>query len=389
MKSARGFSLIELMVSIVIGMLAVVFVTRTLISFEITRRDSTGGSDSMQNGIVALFTMENEASQAGWGLNHPQVSGCDASFSDSSGFQLANVGGAVNPRPLAPVVINFSAVTGDPDTISFYSGSSPGGSGALPLFSDAAAGATSIDLKDPTAFGFKQNDVLLIAQTDGTCAVVQAASAPDPVVIGSSTVSRISLADARFSPPAGLPIASPSDGSLVFNLGSQATLVLHTWSIANGRLMLRASDLTESAATAQVAVSDIVSIKALYGFDTTPAATWLPDSGLNVTQWSRAMIDADNNGDIGNPADYQRIAAIRLAVVARSREPDKGLASECATTPNAPVVFSTTEPIGIATIPISVNVDVAGAPENYWKCYRYRTFETIVPIRNAGWRPGE
>jgi type IV pilus assembly protein PilW len=22
-----------------------------------------------------------------------------------------------------------------------------------------------------------------------------------------------------------------------------------------------------------------------------------------------------------------------------------------------------------------------------WKCYRYRVFETIVPLRNSGWRP--
>jgi type IV pilus assembly protein PilW len=33
-----------------------------------------------------------------------------------------------------------------------------------------------------------------------------------------------------------------------------------------------------------------------------------------------------------------------------------------------------------------VNVAVAGDTLD-WKCYRYRVFETIVPIRNAQWRP--
>ena len=33
-----------------------------------------------------------------------------------------------------------------------------------------------------------------------------------------------------------------------------------------------------------------------------------------------------------------------------------------------------------------VNVAVAGDTMD-WKCYRYRVFETIVPIRNAQWRP--
>ena len=53
-----GFSLIELMISVVIGVLAMMFVMRTTIDFEAARRGSIGGSDSMQNGVVALFSME-------------------------------------------------------------------------------------------------------------------------------------------------------------------------------------------------------------------------------------------------------------------------------------------------------------------------------------------
>jgi type IV pilus assembly protein PilW len=49
-------------------------------------------------------------------------------------------------------------------------------------------------------------------------------------------------------------------------------------------------------------------------------------------------------------------------------------------------VFAREEPFGVAALPVQVNVAIAGDGID-WKCYRYRVFETIVPLRNAGWRP--
>jgi len=40
----------------------------------------------------------------------------------------------------------------------------------------------------------------------------------------------------------------------------------------------------------------------------------------------------------------------------------------------------------VAAREITVTLALAGDTLS-WKCYRYRVFETIVPIRNAGWRP--
>jgi type IV pilus assembly protein PilW len=109
------------------------------------------------------------------------------------------------------------------------------------------------------------------------------------------------------------------------------------------------------------------------------------------------MLDADNDGIVGGSGDYQRLAAVRLAVVARSREPEKPDAggTTCpktnppiapATTPQMPTVFALQQPSAIATVPIQVNVAVAGDPID-WTCYRYRVSETIVPLRNSGWKP--
>jgi type IV pilus assembly protein PilW len=40
----------------------------------------------------------------------------------------------------------------------------------------------------------------------------------------------------------------------------------------------------------------------------------------------------------------------------------------------------------VTAVPVTVDVAVAG-DSNDWRCYRYRVFETVVNLRNAGWRP--
>ncbi|HBI69462.1 MAG TPA: pilus assembly protein PilW, partial [Massilia sp.] len=74
---------------------------------------------------------------------------------------------------------------------------------------------------------------------------------------------------------------------------------------------------------------------------------------------------------------------LRIAVVARSAARERPDADgNCTATAEQPVVFASAVPEGVAAAPITV--DVGG---DDWGCYRYRVFETIVPLRNAGWRP--
>ena len=84
----RGFSLIELMVAVVVGMLAMIFATRLLVTSEQQKSAAVGGSDSMQNGMLAMFQINTDAAQAGWGINDALVNGCNTLMQDTEGFQL-------------------------------------------------------------------------------------------------------------------------------------------------------------------------------------------------------------------------------------------------------------------------------------------------------------
>ena len=379
----RGFSIVELMVSVVIGMLALMFATRMITGGESTRQAALGGSDSMQNGMLALYSMSNDATQAGFGLNDPILAGCDTLFNDKRGYTLAqaNRDSAVI-QPLAPVVITNGAKS---DTISLYSGSSLTGTGTVRIVGDYTAG-TSVTL-DSEPYGFRANDVIVVAPEarDAKCSLAQVSVTPSA---GATTkILRFDTgADQRFN-SGDLNADYKANATRIFNLGPGDKLAFHTWSVKDGFLQLRATDLANSGATATTIADNLVSIKAQYGFDTRPTASFNPETGATVTKWSSTMIDADNDTVNGGAGDFQRIVAVRLAVVARGKAPQRPApGAACNATPAAISVFGSEQPKGVTPAPVTLDLAIAGDTVD-WNCYEYRVFETIVPIRNAAWRP--
>ncbi len=378
----RGFSLVELMVSVAIGMLALLFTLRMVGGAEQTRRSALGGSDEMQNGMVALFSLGNDASGAGYGLNDPILAGCNTQLSDTLGYELAPATrGTATVTPLAPVVIESHGA--NPDRISFYAGTSVGGTPTLRLTGDAAAGAAQLDV-DRISYGFSRGDVLVVApeQPGGDCRVVQRSDT-------DQTASRVMLETGngmRFN--GGTSTASfKGFAARVFDLGPAGNLAFRSWSVADGYLQLQAAAPDAAAGQPATVAEDIVSIKAQYGFDTRTGSAFLPQNGLQVNRWSATMIDADGSGTTGDNGDWQHIAAVRLAVVARSKAVEHPAAgAACTATTAQPVVFAGDAPTGVAGVPVTLDVAVAGDPVD-WRCYRYRAFETVVTLRNAGWRP--
>ncbi|MGZ5199597.1 MAG: PilW family protein [Telluria sp.] len=385
-RRATGFSLVELMVSVVIGMLALMFAVKVITGAEVNKQAALGGSDSMQNGMLAMFSINNDAAQAGYGLNDPVLDGCDTVMTDTGGYTLASATrGAVTVHPLAAAVIGSGGA--GPDTITLYSGSSMGGTGTLRLTTDYVGGATiNVDRKP---YGFSQGDVVVMAPEagGGQCALAQISSNPGalPSPPSQQYVMISGGGGNRFNSGA-LGVSYNAGTARLFDLGPAKSLSFHTWSVSDGFLRLSATDLSGAGGGAAVA-DNIVSIKAQYGFDT--SAPFNPDvAGLRVSQWSATMIDADGDGVTGGAGDYQRVAALRIAVVARSKSPERAApgSTTCSATAAKPTVFSSAQPSGVTAVPVTVDVAVAGDAVD-WKCYRYRVFETIVPLRNTGWRP--
>jgi len=383
-----GFSLVELMVSVVIGLLAVLFATRIMTDNERNKDAALGGANSMQNGMSAMFSINGDVEQAGFGLNDPLLVGCNTIFNDSEGYQLpaATRGAAATAvRPLAPVLIE-SGGTGS-DRLTTMAGSAAGGTPVLRLNANYNNGSTTL-VVDRVPYGFYVGDAIVVAPevVGADCALAQVARDPNLDPPPGQQQLRIGGAGLRFN-NGGLGAQYTGNTARIFNLGPGEKLAFHTWSVERGFLRLRSTDMAGAGAASQPVADNIVLFKAQYGFDRRTSAIFSAATSNQVDTWSPTMIDADNNGVIGSPGDYGRIAALRLGIVARSRYPQKPAAgSQCNATTVAPTLFGSAQPGNVAAVPVTLGLAVQGDALD-WKCYTYRVFETVAPLRNAGWRP--
>ena len=394
-RRRSGFSLVELMVAVVIGLLALLFATRLVINGESNKDAAVGGSDSMQNGMLAMFQLSGDASSAGWGLNDPLVAGCNTTFSDGNGYQLLTAQrDTTSITPLASVVIQSNGA--EPDVISFNSGNDNAAIGSIPLYGPYA-GEGYVSSSQTKPYGYNDGDVLVLGTIAGDrpCTLVQIAG-PNPA---NGNQLLIGGTGYRYNPQASMAQSYDPKVTYMYNLGRGDLLHFHTWSVSNGVLLLRATELSGAEGAGVSVVDNVVSIKAQYGFDTRAIAGYDPNppnngkdliatsNGMQVTQWSASMIDADGDGVVGGMGDYQRIAAVRIAVVARSKTAEKpGVSGACTATKDQPQVFTTNVPNTVTAVPMTLDVAVTGDTVD-WKCYHYRTFETIVPILNSQYRP--
>eukprot|EP01136_Pigoraptor_vietnamica_P001260 Opistho-1_new@27653 len=110
---AGGFSLIELMVAMAIGLLCTLVIASVLSVTEGQRRGTTSGADAQIGGSLALYAVQREVAMAGYGFaSEPNAVGCNLQ---------ARFNGAVVtalPAQLAPVFITQGgAGVSDPCTL--------------------------------------------------------------------------------------------------------------------------------------------------------------------------------------------------------------------------------------------------------------------------------
>lgn len=345
-----GFSLIEIMVGMVIGLLSTIIVMQVFATFEGQKRTTTGGADAQTNGVIGLYTIERDARMGGYG------------FAEAAGCALARSFGGVALAPLAlsPVTIADGA-GGLPDSITILSGNKSSWSVPIRVISVHTQADTQFNTN--AVLGITQGD-LLVAYEEATppnCTLFQVDNANpvlNPIVHAAGSWNGNS---------AVFPAAGFSTDALLMNLGSFQS---HGYSIdASSNLVFTDYSSATNTESAQILSPDVVSIQAEYGFDTRFGA----QLDAQVDTWSATMIDADASATTGDAGDINRIYALRFALVARNglkEKPDSGTGL-CNITTAGPTWAG-------GTISLTADAD--------WQCYRYKTFETIVPLRNTLWR---
>jgi type IV pilus assembly protein PilW len=219
---------------------------------------------------------------------------------------------------------------------------------------------------------------------------------------------------ARFNRAGGLGVlyggAVTANVTRVFNMGNlyepagtPTIPVSNTYAIdASHNLAVSSAFVIDPATNKAPRVSpvadNIVHMRVQYGLDdgigdgsVTFAGTFVAGDGLV----DRFVPAATFNAIV--PAPWQSLIALRVAIVARSAQPERPLGSDgtnCDATTDG--TESTPGPdrrprwsgSGIAggALDVSASGDPSATSPAYWKCYRYRVFETIIPLRNWIWR---
>lgn len=375
-----GFSLVEIMVGLVIGMLAILVMMQVFAVFEGQKRTTTGGSDALQNGSYSMYLLEGHLRAAGSGFaigTTPNILGCP-------------IGGIAAPAFMAPAppaarmipVLIADGGGGASDSITVIFGTASGIANRVGFSGATAVGDTSIPVT--STFGFNLNDLVLAVDQVGvmpaTCTIEQITAAP-PVVPGPMAVTGL---DSAYSA-----------SSLLVNLGPGPTGAADA--NANGPVLTQFAVLNNPAGSASFSLAaldmlrrspglgaptaladNVVNIQAQYGVDTTvPAADDVIDAWVEPTGvWAAAAL---------TPAQIVQIKAIRLGIVVRSGLIEKKTpGGACTTTTVAPVPLPAVAAAGtIPARPATPAMDTTGITD--FGCYRYKVFETVIPIRNVIW----
>jgi len=359
-----GFSLVEILVGLVIGLLATLVIMQVFSVFEGQKRSTSGSADAQTNGSIALMNIQRDLQMAGYGLPPLMIEVGLDNFSsllcDPSPVYDHDGNPATPNLGLSPIVIQDGpANANDVVTVRYSTNASMGG---IPINISSTLNATApLGLAVLNNIGCKNGDIVLISNGTASCTMTKIADAngnPDSPINISLDVN---------TPLVG-PLAPGVTNSRLACMGNWRD---HTYDIFNNELRL-----TDENGIQQPIVSEVVNIQAQYGVSALATSNqvnqWVNATGAT---WGAAMTVANRN----------RIKAVRIVVVVRNGLREKeNVTNTCTTNKgvinNGPCAWDDTDYDAAPMIDLSTDPD--------WRKYRYKSFETIIPLRNMLWSRG-
>ena len=367
----QGFTIVELMVGVFIGLISVLIVSQVLVVNESQKRTTTAGSDSLVNSALALYAIERDGKNAGYGI---------ASVASLVGCEIRAIndkfnGGAVMNWILTPAIITNGS-NGAPDTLRFLASAKMGIN--LPTTITEPHPPEAANFFVNSDVGISEGD-LMIAVPAGGCVtgtswatVIQvtkdAVNNPNPNGQGQGLNQVLhNSGKSDWNPSGGaniMPDGGYLKGDYLTNLGQMSD---RSYTIANNALQLTENS-TNGMGTISVLQPHIIQLQAQYGKDTDGDAI----NCNSISTW-------DNTTPASNDAAWQKICAVRVAIVARSNQWEKEEVTVDDTT--------CTNPRAVCWYGGQISgLNSGNTNADDWKHYRYKVFQTVIPFRNLIWR---
>ena len=403
-KSSRGFGLVEIMIALLVGMLALLVVMQVYSVSEGFKRTTTSGSDAQTNGATALYFIERDVRMAGYGIATKESDGALAICTNVKAYNANRLPSAsklfdFGSAALYPMVINPAGIpVGDANT-DIIQMSYSGSFGMVGEGNTFTALADNSYLLNPRV-GFRLGDLVLAVQSGRDCTIAEVTSLPSgsqcDEADNASQSAWVKHGTAAYKTV--YPIASPCGtvtpawndsanppldvtftAGKLYNLGPPGGFVSRVYAVRGGRLTVcdmtayDCTDATEATnANNQVATvywatvaEGIVSLQAQYGHaadDSGAVSTWSKTTPTTFVGWTRML-------------------ASRIAVVSKSGQYEKNDGTD-----GAPVFASSLPNWPDGTSMNSTLSTALNTGDNAH--YRFKTFLSVIPMRNMVWAGG-
>jgi type IV pilus assembly protein PilW len=357
-RRQTGFSIIEIMVGVVIGMIAVLVIYQVFATSEGIKRNITAAGDAQQNGLLSSFMMGIELANAGNGL---------AVAAQDLGTCTPTAAMKDSLRPI-PLLITPGATANNPDSFVIYY--SVARTLIAPALFTSAAAANS-DYQVQSANGFKKGDLIVAITNPSGAGDCYSSRITDNVP--AADVNGIVAITHTNTPAVGA-------SATLFNLGPSNLVQKVLYDVSGGNLrstsLLDPDGVPSTTQPINPIASNVLNVKVQYGIDTAGDGLvhhWVPGvAGTPYGDWDPATLLA------APIATINRIKAARIAVLVKSEQHDKDL--------NPDPGFSRTVfndcADGGTCYPVTFSVAPVVGQQYGW---RYRVYETVIPLRNEVW----
>jgi type IV pilus assembly protein PilW len=400
--------MIETMVGILIGMIVIVVIFNILSVAEGYKRATVGASDAQITGLLSQFMAGRDAGNGGAGITMSAGSvatPADLINCNNPGVTPDKLQAGVRPIPL---LISPDPGAPGPGTSDSFIAFNAGSSHVMwPVdFMPPLPTATGADITVQSPNGFTVPPptatvpywaVAMVNDGSGKCEMVRIVGAvPDATIpaTGKVTLTQDLAIATTGSYVAGNP-------PRLLNLGPQGFATRIRYDVLND--VLNTTDLlvVPPAEPTRVPVAqNVVLMKAQYGVDNTGDGVidcWTPPDASTCGDFSPNAVRTFSL------AQLNRILAVRIGVVVRSDEPDLRLLTDptnadlqtearglLSGTRSQPYLFNCSTNTN-AACPGRVKVPMGGTATGAQAClpavicdyWRYRTYEVVIPLRNA------
>ena len=328
-----GFSLVELLVASAITLIGLLVITQVFAVYEGWKRTTIGVAQGQEGGLLGAFSIEQDLRHVGFGMISTSCSAITAynSEADPQTIKLSETGSSVS--------IGTDEGENKNNTITVLYSSSPYGNDVAKT--QRAMAKASEPLYVDNGLAFSSGDLILIS-SGSSCSILQVSGNPVATVKTEKLVANVTSPGSAWELPHattgdGAPWNPPDEekyfpsypvGASVHSLGQD--VIAHRFYVQDGKLRMDERHPKTGSLTSYDLIPGVVGLRA------------------------QCLPGACND----NPA------AVRFSLIVRSGNWEKDLVS----------------PASIAFWP-----DETLSLDSEAQHYRYRVFQTIVPLKNVIW----